>query len=221
MARLGRLFVRPTAYFIGVAVVVALIIVTIGETLLRLHPAQIPVGGIFHQISGPAAEFVRPELLTAFGLALLILFVGAMLARGGGEGALDRRVAVGGGPDFWAPATPQLPDATARRGPLGTVADIREGFTLFAQNGPLARVISVLPGETEYGRRRRGFIFASGLFGANETMWIPVEAVMAVYPEAGTVFLAAKGDEIEHFGWNRPPESFRRDEPPHSPPSSF
>ena len=36
-------------------------------------------------------------------------------------------------------------------------------------------------------------------------MWIPWEAVYAVYPETGSAFLAAKGDEIEHFGWNLPP----------------
>jgi len=33
--------------------------------------------------------------------------------------------------------------------------------------------------------------------------------------------LAAKGDEIEHFGWNLPPASFRRGQQPHAAPSSF
>jgi hypothetical protein len=34
--------------------------------------------------------------------------------------------------------------------------------------------------------------------------------VLAVYPETNSVFLAIKGDETEHFGWNRPPEGLRR-----------
>ncbi|MBA3275756.1 MAG: hypothetical protein H0T72_08175, partial [Chloroflexia bacterium] len=40
--------------------------------------------------------------------------------------------------------------------------------------------------------------------------WIPFEAVMSVYPETRSAFLAIKGDETEHFGWNVPPESVRR-----------
>ena len=81
---------------------------------------------------------------------------------------------------------------------------------------------AVLPGEEEYGRRRRGLIYANGLYGASSELWIPLEAVFAVYPETGAALLAAKGDETEHFGWNRPPESFRRDDVrPHQPPSSF
>jgi hypothetical protein len=59
------------------------------------------------------------------------------------------------------------------------------------------------------------------LYGANDEMWIPLEAVYAVYPETGSAFLAAKGDEIEHFGWNLPPESFRRGQSVHAPLPSF
>ena len=33
--------------------------------------------------------------------------------------------------------------------------------------------------------------------------------------------MAAKGDEIEHFSWNLPPQSFRRGPGPHSPLPSF
>ena len=205
IARLERLFVRPAAYFIGVAIVVAALIVVIGTLLLRLHPHEIERGNL-------VSEFVRPDLIVAFGLSVLILFACAVLARfPGSEGALDRQVAVGR-TDFWdEPAQRESMAQLSRRGPRGSLTDVQEGFTLFAQSGPLGTVISVLPGETEYGRRRRGFLFARGLHGANDAMWIPVEAVTAVYPETATVFLAAKGDEVEHFGWNRPPESFRRD----------
>ena len=94
-------------------------------------------------------------------------------------------------------------------------------FTLYARNGALAKVIALLPAEDEYGKSRRGILYASGLYGANDEMWIPLEAVYAVYPETGSAFLAAKGDEIEHFGWNLPPESFRRGQSVHAPLPSF
>jgi len=150
-----------------------------------------------------------------------VLFGGAAAAREpkGQNGLLDRPVLLGDRP-FLAPAPPPL-DLTVRHGPRGTVTDIAEGDTLWAQSGPLATVIALLPGEEEYGRRRRGLIYASGLFGASNELWIPIEAVIAVYPETHSVFLAAKGDETDHFGWNKPPQSFVRLPQGHVPPSSF
>ncbi len=210
----SRMIVRPLIYFVLTIVVAAAIIIGIGMTLLHLHPEEI----------GPtiADEFIRPDLLAAFGASLVILFVCALLARTPKtEHALDERIAVGSDRDFWTPETVRIDESATRRGPLGTIADIQPGDTLYAQSGPLAKVISVLPGEVEFGRRRRGLIYATGVYGANQAMWIPVEAVMAVYPETHSVFLAAKGDEVEHFGWNRPPESFQRTAPPFEPPKSF
>ena len=87
--------------------------------------------------------------------------------------------------------------------------------------GAVDDALALLPGEEEYGKSRRGILYASGLYGANDEMWIPLEAVYAVYPETGSAFLAAKGDEIEHFGWNLPPESFRRGQSVHTPLPSF
>jgi len=209
LTRLTRHLVMPAVIFIGVAIVVGVIIVGIGETLLHLYDPHF------------SSEFERPELYVALAASLVILGGGAFLATRprGSLGVLDRDITIGSRP-FFAPEPPPL-DLSVRRGPAGTIADIKEGFTLYAQSGPLARVIGLLPGEEEYGRRRRGLIYASGLYGANDELWIPVEAVLAVYPETGAVFLAAKGDEVEHFGWNLPPESFRRDARRHSPPSSF
>ena len=123
---------------------------------------------------------------------MAVLFGCALLARQPAHpDALDAHRVIGT-TDFDAPAPAPAPPAM-RRGMPGTVADVREGFTLYA----------------------------SGLHGANEEMWIPVEAVMSVWPETGTVFLAAKGDEMEHFGWNRPPASFRRTDAGHRAPKSF
>jgi hypothetical protein len=220
MGGFARAFLRPAIVFILVAAIVAFLIVGIGQLLLALHPE---IGG--REVSGLAStvqEFVRPDLLTALGLSLLVLFGGALLARPRGEPRpLDEPVAVGERPFFAPVAPPPTDEEMTRRGPQGTWADIQPDFTLYARNGALAKVVALLPGEDEYGKSRRGILYASGLYGANDEMWIPLEAVYAVYPETGSVFLAAKGDEIEHFGWNLPPESFRRGQTMHSPLPSF
>jgi hypothetical protein len=216
----GRAFLRPAFVFILVAAIVALLIVGIGQLLLALHPQMVE-----HEISGLAStvqEFVRPDLLTALGLSLVVLFGGALLSRPRSKPTpLDEPVAIGERP-FFAPVEPPPTDEEAtRRGPQGTWADIQPGFTLYARNGALAKVVAILPAEDEYGKSRRGILYASGLYGANDEMWIPLEAVYVVYPETGSAFLAAKGDEIEHFGWNLPPESFRRGPGVHTPLPSF
>jgi hypothetical protein len=209
----GYHIVRPVAVFVGALVAVVVIILAIGNLLIGLHPDDIVHGNL-------ASEWLRADLLVATLIAVAVLFGCAYLARPAAQpDALDAPRVIGK-TDFDAPA-PMPAAPTTRRGMPGTVGDIREGFTLYAQNGALATVVGMLPGEEEYGRRRRGIIFASGLYGANEEMWIPVEAVMSVWPETGAVFLAAKGDEMEHFGWNRPPASFRRTEAGHRVPKSF
>jgi hypothetical protein len=210
MGGFARAILRPAFVFLLVAILVAAIIVGIGTLLLRLHPEIM------------TNEFIRPDLIAALGLALLVLLAGAVISRPRGEPhKLDESVAIGSRP-FFAPVEPPPTDeAATMRGPQGTWADIQPGFTLYARNGPLAKVVAILPAEEEYGKTRRGVIYASGMYGANDEMWIPIEAVYAVYPETGSAFLAAKGDEIEHFGWNLPPESFRRGQALHSPLPSF
>jgi hypothetical protein len=216
----ARAILRPGFVFLLVAVIVAVLIVGIGQILLALHPEVLHHGG--EGFAETVREFMRPELLTAFGLSLVVLFGGAIVARPrGAESRLDEQVAIGSRPMFEPVAPPPTDEVMTRRGPLGVWADIQPGFVLYARNGPLAKVVAILPGEEEFGKARRGILYASGMFGANDEMWIPVEAVYAVYPETGSAFLAAKGDEIEHFGWNRPPASFRRTPGPHSPLPSF
>jgi hypothetical protein len=221
MGGFARAILRPALVFIVVAAIVFAIIITIGTTLLRLHP-EMPEGLVTPNLEVMRTEFVRPELLVAFFLSLLILLVGAFLARPRAEPhRLDEAVALGKNPIFAPVEPPPTDEEATRRGPMGTWADIQPGYTLYARNGPLAKVVAVLPAESEYGKTRRGLVYASGLYGANEEMWIPVEAVYAVYPETSSAFLAAKGDEIEHFGWNLPPESFRRGQALHEPISSY
>jgi hypothetical protein len=210
MGGFARAFLRPAGVFLLIGVIVAFLIVGIGNLLLHLHPEEI------------ISELQRPDLFAALGLALVVLFGGAFLARPRSEEhALDEAVAIGETPFFTPVSPPPTDEEATRRGPQGTWSDVAPGYTLYARNGPLAKVVAVLPGEEEYGKTRRGILYASGLYGANDEMWIPVEAVYAVYPQTHSAFLASKGDEIEHFGWNRPPESFRRSQQLHAAPSSF
>lgn len=220
----ARAILRPAFVWILVAAIVAALIVGIGNLLIDLHPSYEGEGVVVHtpDLSTAASEFIRPDLLVAFGLSLAVLFVGAILSRPRSrEGFLDEEVAIGEKSMFAPVAPPETDLEATQRGPRGTWSDIQPGFTLYAQNGALAKVLALLPAEEEYGKTRRGLLYGSGLYGANEEMWIPIEAVYAVYPETGSAFLAAKGDEIETFGWNRPPASFRRGQELHTPLSSF
>ena len=198
--KVRRQFILPAVVPVGVAIVAAILIVTIGEMLLALFD---PDAG---------SELARVELWVALFLALGILGAGALAVTRpqGTLGPLDRDVVIGKRP-FLAPDPPRIAaDAHLRVGDLGTVADIVPGYTLHARSGPLATVVGLLPGGDDFGRRRQGLIYATGLFGASDELWIPVEAVLAVYPETQSAFLAVKGDETEHFGWSRAPEGFRR-----------
>ena len=200
VARLRRRVLTPTIVPIGVILATAALIVLVGEALLAFVNPD--AGG----------ELERPELWVALAATLAIIGAGSFLATRpqGSVGLLEREVVIGRRP-FFAPEPPPVAAVDRlRRGPVGTLADIREGDTIHARSGPLARVLGVLPGDQDYGRQRRGFLFATGLYGASNELWIPVEAVLAVYPETRSVFLAIKGDETEHYGWNRAPEGFRR-----------
>lgn len=196
-----RHFIDPFVMPVVIVGLLVALIVIVGESLLALFQG------------GAKDRLDRPELWLALGLSTLVIFGMAFLySRPQGTlGAVDRDVAIGKRGIFDEP----LPavDALARRGPRGTVADIEEGFTLYADNGALAIVRGMLPSATDYGKRFQGFIYANGLFGASDELWIPVEAVMSVYPESRSAFLAIKGDETEHFGWNVAPESMRRTPP--------
>jgi hypothetical protein len=196
-----RRIIRPLVVPLGVFVVAAAIIIAIGESLL----------GLFKEGRN---DLARPELYFAVLLALAILGVCAFVATRpeGALGALDREIAIGSKPMFM-PEPPPV-DLAARNGPAGTVADIAPGYVLYARNGALAQVIDVLKGVEEHGRIRSGLIYAQGMHGASDELWIPVEAVSAVYPETHSAFLAIKGDETEAFGWNRPPASFSRQPQP-------
>lgn len=188
-------FIMPIVFF----AILGAIIVTIGESLLALFTPGEDVDRID-----------RPELWLALGLAALILFGFTFLYTRpkGTLGPVDRDIAIGNRGIFERPEPVQA--ELLRQGPVGTVADIQPGYTLYAGNGALATVKGMLPGATDFGKRFAGFIYAEGLKGAPDELWIPVEAVMSVYPETQSALLAIKGDETDYFGWDEPPESLRR-----------
>jgi hypothetical protein len=117
-------------------------------------------------------------------------------------------VVIGNEAMFAEPVSPV--EARMRAGGKGLLTDITEGYTLYARNGEFARVIGLVPGGTEAGRTFKGYIYAEGVRGVSKELWIPVEAVLDVYPDTQSAFLAIMGDETESFGWNNPPQSFNR-----------
>lgn len=197
-------YVVPVLLPLVLAVIIGAILMTIGETFLAVF-----------QPGDTKDRIDRPELWVGVGILLVVIAAMAFLASRpkGALGPLDREVAIGSRP-LGADQLPPV-DKTRVRGRLGTVQDIEAGFTLYAQSGALARVIGLLPGGTDYGKRFSGFMHAEGLGHAAKELWIPFEAVTAVYPESRSVFLAIKGDETEAFGWTSPPESITRGAPKH------
>jgi len=193
--KIHRHFVLPLFVPLGVAAFVGLLIFGVGEALLNLYN---------HNFT---SEFKRPELWGAVIVALAIIGGAGFLATFKGSLVpLDKAVAFGDRPILAPLPTPI--EIQARRGPSGTAQDIKPGFVLYARNGALAKVVEMLPdaaGDTTH--HRLGFIYAKGLYGADNELWIPVEAVAATYPETNTAILAISGDETAAFGWNRPPLS--------------
>lgn len=197
--QIKRHLVDPAVIAVGAVIVTGAIIVTIGNILLSLYKEYKGID-----------SFDRYELWFALGLALVIIAVGAIITSRpkSGHDPLDKEIVLGHREFFQEPLPPV--SAIARTGPEGTVSDITDGYTLYATNGALATAKGLLPGANDYGRKFSGFIYAHGLHGASDELWIPVEAVTDVYPETKSAFLAVKGDETEFFGWNHPPESLQR-----------
>ena len=152
----------------------------------------------------------RPELWIGVGIIVGILALMAFLVSRpeGSVGMLDKSVAIGSRP-FYEESLPAV-NPEARLGLPGAISDIQEGYRLYASSGELATVRGVLPGGQEYGKTFSGFLYAEGVQGVSDELWIPLEAVTSVYPESRSAFLAIKGDETEYFGWNTPPETVSR-----------
>lgn len=179
----------------------------IGHLLLGFHDSTL------------TDELQRKELWTGLILTVGILAVASFLATrpAGSLGPLDKPVAIGKTPIAGELDLSPIP-LTAKYGPEGTVADLAEGYTLYARNGAFADTIDIMKSVEDIGGIQRTLIYAKGLYGGQSELWIPIEAVSGVYPESTSAFLAIAGDEAETFGWNRPPLSFSRTERPKETP---
>jgi hypothetical protein len=199
--------IRPAIIAILAAALTGILIFSIGHLLLYFHDEAI------------SNEVDRKELWIGLILTVGILAVASFLASRpqGALGPLDRAVAIGKTPMAGEISLAPIP-LSAKYGPEGTVADITNGYTLYARNGALAETIDVLKSVEDIGGVQRTLIYAKGLYGAQDELWIPIEAVSAVYPDTRSAFLAIAGDEAETFGWNRPPASFLRRERPKETP---
>lgn len=197
----GTKFVRPAMVAILAVLVAGGLIFGIGQLLLSIHDAEL------------SKELERKELWVGVALTVLILLVATFIATRppGTLGPLDREVAIGSKPITGAYTFVPV-DRFARYGARGTVSDLESGYTLYARNGALAELIDVMSSVEDIGELSRTLLHAKGAFGAPSELWIPVEAVSAVYPETRSAFLAIAGDEIEALGWHKPPLSFVRGE---------
>jgi hypothetical protein len=177
--------------------VIILLIVSIGTIFINTYQG------------GEKDRIDRPELWIGVGILLGGIALMSVLSRlPADSGFLGREVAIGSR-GIWDDALPPV-DPRSTMGEPGTVQDIAAGYTLYARSGALATVAGVLPGGVDYGRRFSGMIYAEGVKSASKEMWIPYEAVTAVYPESRAVFLAIQGDEAESLGWTAPPQGMTR-----------
>jgi hypothetical protein len=200
-------WIRPAIVAIFAAAFTGLLIFGIGHLLLRFAD---------HTVT---TELERKELWIGIALTVGILAIASFLASRpqGALGPLDKQVAIGKTPMEGELNLAPIP-LSAKYGPEGSVADIAPGFTLYARNGALAETIDVLKSVEDVGGVHRTLIYAKGLHGAQDELWIPIEAVSGVYPDTRSAFLAISGDEAETFGWNRAPASFSRKERPKETP---
>lgn len=198
---------RPALVGITAAAITGFGIFLIGHLLLRFAD---------HSVS---QELERKELWIGLALTVGILAVASFFATrpAGSLGPLDKPVAIGKTPMAGELDLSPIP-LSAKYGQEGTVADLVAGYTLYARNGGFAETIEILRSVEDVGGVQRTLIYAKGLYGAQDELWIPIEAVSGVYPESRSAFLAIAGDEAETFGWNRPPLSFSRTERPKETP---
>ena len=200
-------WIRPASVAIVAALLTGFGIYLIGHLLLRMSD---------HSVT---QELQRKELWIGLALTVGILAIASFLASrpAGALGPLDRPVAIGKTPISGELNSATIP-LTAKYGAEGTVADLAQGYTLYARNGAFAEIIDVMKSVEDIGGVQRTLIYAKGLYGGQTELWIPIEAVSGVYPESSSAFLAIAGDEAETFGWNRPPLSFSRTERPKETP---
>lgn len=197
MNKFRQQYIDSVVLPVGTLIGIGILIYTIGSVFINVYQG------------GEKDRIDRPELWIGTGIVVGVIALMALLSRQPeNAGVLGKDVAIGD-VGMWDDALPPV-DPTAKYGELGSTADIAEGFTLYAASGALATVNGILPGGVDYGRRYSGMIYAEGVKSASKELWIPYEAVTAVYPESKAAFLAIRGDETEALGWTSPPEGMTR-----------
>lgn len=199
MSEFGQKYIRGLAVPAGFLALIAIFIIGIGTMFINAYQG------------GEKDRIDRPELWIGIGILVGVIGLMAVLSRMPADaGFLGKEVAIGDS-GIWEGDLPPV-DVTATMGPVGTKADLAPGYTLYARSGALAHVNGILPGGIDYGRRFSGMLYAEGVKSASKELWIPFEAVVAVYPESKAAFLAISGDETEALGWTHPPEGITRGE---------
>lgn len=199
MSEFGQKYLRGLIVPIGFIILIVMFIIAIGTSFINAYQG------------GEKDRIDRPELWIGIGILLAVIGVMAILSRMPEDaGFLGKEVAIGDS-GIWEGNLPPV-DITATMGPVGTKADLAPGYTLYARSGALAHVNAIMPGGVDYGRKFSGMLYAEGVKSASKEMWIPYEAVVAVYPESKAAFLAISGDETEALGWTNPPEGMTRGE---------
>lgn len=197
MGKIRQQYLDSLIFPVGTAIGIGIVITLVGRVLINVYEG------------GNPDRLDRPELWIATGILLAVIVLMGLLSRQpDGTGFLGKEVAIGE-TGMWDDALPPV-DISAMHGERGTTADITEGYKLYAASGQLAVASGLLPGGVDYGRRYSGMIYAHGVKSASKELWIPFEAVTAVYPETRSAFLAINGDETEFLGWTSPPENMTR-----------
>ena len=204
MGSFRQKYLDGVAVPIGLLALIIILIVGIGTTFINTYQG------------GEKDRLDRPELWIGIGILLGVITLMSVLSRlPEDSGFLGKEVAIGNR-GIWDDALPPV-DPRATMGEIGSVQDVTAGYTLYARSGALANVAGILPGGVDYGRRFSGMIYAEGVKSASKEMWIPFEAVTAVYPESRAAFLAIQGDEAESLGWTAPPQGMTRGANKHIP----
>ncbi|HEV2529876.1 MAG TPA: hypothetical protein VGT61_15640 [Thermomicrobiales bacterium] len=193
-ANFGKLFLRPLLITAIVAAAAIGYVVGYGEALLAV---------VDHSIE--KNSLARPEIWVAVIPAAIIVILATLIAYSpaGRFGFLEKQTLFGKEPLF-APAAPG-PSVLAKRGVTGRASDVAAGWSLYANDVPLGRVVGIVP-----GRRGEGaFLFTNGFAGQPRQIWVPMDAVNEVYPETRSAFLRMRGLDAAAYGWTTMPESVK------------
>ena len=104
-------------------------------------------------------------------------------------------------------APPSMTKREAERGARGSVEQIKTGFTVFSDDGPLGRIVDRIAANESSGIE---LLYVARFSGERDELWIPTSAVGPVYPLTSSVFIAATSSAIDSWKWDAPPPHVSR-----------